>query len=248
MRANGIIHGGGAAQAKAGWRVALTTMPATRPTLGVSRWPDFDYDATGATTLGHVCEARNGELTLEFDVSSFEGPPVDSRSTKVFGVPLPPGICIEIVPLTLRGSLDTSNGTCSLDFDAEFRGSIFGEDFIALPPMTVRSPLTTGDAVGAFRRATGAAFGQSGAGNLAELVGIARVPRVEGDWDWLMNALLMLPTDALAVLPCRLRIWDPDAPITTQQDVDDAMREDLEAWNRRFDELQIEYESTTTTN
>ncbi|GHP05033.1 hypothetical protein PPROV_000378500 [Pycnococcus provasolii] len=113
--------------------------------------------------------------------------------------------------------------------------------------MTVRSPLTTGDAVGAFRRATGAAFGQSGAGDLAELVGIARVPRVEGDWDWLMNALLMLPTDALAVLPCRLRIWDPDAPITTQQDVDDAMREDLEAWNRRFDELQIEYESTTTT-
>ena len=24
-----------------------------------------------------------------------------------------------------------------------------------------------------------------------------------------MNTLLMMPTDALAVLPCRLQIWDP---------------------------------------
>ena len=33
-------------------------MPATRPTLGVSFWPDFAYDASGATTLGvDVAEA-----------------------------------------------------------------------------------------------------------------------------------------------------------------------------------------------
>ena len=49
-------------------------------------------------------------------------------------------------------------------------------------------------------------------GDVAELVAIARVPRVEGPWDWLMNALLALPNDALAVLPCRLRVWDPSCP------------------------------------
>ena len=47
------------------------------------------------------------------------------------------------------------------------------------------------------------------AGDLAELVAVASVPRVTGPWDWLMNALLQLPADALAVLPCRLRTWDP---------------------------------------
>ena len=41
-----------------GWRVALTTMPATRPTLGVSFWPDFAYDASGATTLGVVTDKK----------------------------------------------------------------------------------------------------------------------------------------------------------------------------------------------
>ena len=38
------------------------------------------------------------------------------------------------------------------------------------------------------------------------------MPRVTGRWDWLVNALLQLPADALAVLPCRLRTWDPSAP------------------------------------
>ena len=92
-RAAGLRPLPGAA-AKPGWRCALTTMPATRPTLGVSRWPDFDYDSTGATTLGHVGERTvdgGSTVELKFDVRSFEGPPVDGRSTKVFGVPLPPG-------------------------------------------------------------------------------------------------------------------------------------------------------------
>mmetsp|Transcript_10797 Transcript_10797/g.17288 ORF Transcript_10797/g.17288 Transcript_10797/m.17288 type:complete len:161 (+) Transcript_10797:189-671(+) len=52
------------------------------------------------------------------------------------------------------------------------------------------------------------------AGDLAELVGIARVPKVSGPWDWLMNALLLLPTDALAVLQCRLRVWNPELEST----------------------------------
>ena len=244
--------------ASPGWRVALTTMPASRPTLGVSAWPDFDYDASGATTLGVVGApdpARPGAVHLVFDVRTFEGPPVCGRTTKVFGLPLPPGVRIDIHPLRLEGWLDPETGACALDFDAEFRGSIFGRDAIRLPPMRVNSPLTTGPAAGAHRAAEGRPFahprddtdddtspsrdvGDVGSspssrdnkqpspspsspldpclggvpGDVAELVAIARVPRVEGPWDWLMNALLALPNDALAVLPCRLRVWDPSCP------------------------------------
>lgn len=232
-------------------------MPATRPTLGVSFWPDFTYDARGATTLGVVTERRGHVLHLDFDVSTFEGPPVCRRTTTVLGVPLPPGIRIDIVPISLRGFLDTSTGECRLDFDARFKGSIFGEGFIALPPMTVRSPLTTDATRGARRSATGSRFGtvpqpktsqgegsdegarERGAaivsgsssldacaggapGDLAELVAVASVPRVTGRWDWLMNALLQLPTDALAVLPCRLRTWDPSESSVEDSDSDAA--------------------------
>ena len=140
--------------ARPGWRIALTTMPATRPTLGVSFWQDFTYDASGATTLGTVTDVkrhagRSGSVIhLDFDVSTFEGPPVCCRTTKVFGVPLPPGVRIDIRPISLKGFLDSATGECRLDFDARFEGSIFGEEFIKLPPMTVRSPLTTGGDAG----------------------------------------------------------------------------------------------------
>ena len=224
--------------ARPGWRIALTTMPATRPTLGVSFWPDFTYDASGATTLGTVTDVkrhagRSGSVIhLDFDVSTFEGPPVCGRTTKVFGVPLPPGVRIDIRPISLKGFLDSATGECRLDFDARFEGSIFGEEFIKLPPMTVRSPLTTGETRGEQRSARGSRFGTVShkvpsspksvngdsaldpclggtPGDLAELVAVASVPVVKGDWDWLMNVLLRLPADALAVLPCRLRLWDP---------------------------------------
>jgi hypothetical protein len=235
--------------ARPGDRIALTTMPSSRPTLGVSSWPDFDYDASGATTLG-VVEPPDPKhpdaLRLRFDVRTFEGPPVCGRTTRVFGVPLPPGVRIDITPLSLHGWLDPKTGACALDFDAEFRGSIFGEGFIKLPPMTVRSPLTTGAARGASREAFGKPFGSTRArgddaysydveddvedvthrlllkknspcrggadGDLAELVAVATVPRVSGRWSGLMNFMLSLPNDALAVLPCRLRVWDAAEP------------------------------------
>lgn len=243
--------------ARPGDRIALTTMPSSRPTLGVSSWPDFDYDASGATTLG-VVEPPDPKhpdaLRLRFDVRTFEGPPVCGRTTSVFGVPLPPGVRIDIVPLSLHGWLDPKTGACALDFDAEFRGSIFGEGFIKLPPMTVRSPLTTGAARGARREAFGKPFGSTRArgddaysydveddeysdtrvthrlllkknspcrggadGDLAELVAVATVPRVSGRWSGLMNFMLSLPNDALAVLPCRLRVWDAAEPGVSEE-------------------------------
>ena len=266
-RTSTVIPGNPFSGAQPGDRIALTTMPATRPTLGISFWPDFDYDASGATTLGVVDDpdpAYPDAIKLRFDVRTFEGPSVSGKTTSVFGVPLPPGVRVDIVPLALHGWLDPKTGACALDFDAEFRGSIFGENCVKLPPLKVRSPLTTGDAAGDFRSASGKSFGAASSGSrrfgtknarvsfasvaaddgssgvppsrvvqtslnetgypvnpcsgsqnpnaFAELVAVARVPRVTGPWSSAMNLALGLPSEAYAVLPCRLRIWDPKRP------------------------------------
>ena len=73
------------------------------------------------------------------------------------------------------------------------------------------------------------------AGDVAELVAVASVPKVTGRWDWLMNALLQLPADALAVLPCRLRTWDPSAPRDVETGAGDAERSVVRALDDRFE-------------
>ena len=53
-----------------------------------------------------------------------------------------------------------------------------------------------------------------------------------------MNALLQLPADALAVLPCRLRTWDPrasDVETGAGDAGDDAERSAVRALDDRFE-------------
>ena len=196
-----------------------------------------------------------------------------------FRRPAAPGHRRSVVPLSLEGWLDPVTGACALEFDAEFRGSIFGENFIRLPPMTVRSPLTTGVARGGDSRSRRRSFRSNAPPRhephvrldvrlgrpidartttpttrqrAAEPVRrrrarrrgrtsspVARVPRVTGPWDWLMNALLLLPADALAVLPCRLRVWDPNARLGGKEGEGDSGRDanvDEEAIVRALDD------------
>ena len=58
-----------------------------------------------------------------------------------------------------------------------------------------------------------------------------------------MNALLLLPADALAVLPCRLRVWDPNARLGGKEGEGDSGRDanvDEEAIVRALDD-RFEY-------
>ena len=71
----------------------------------------MSFEMSECEPLGSGSETR---ISLCFDVRSFEGPPVTSETTKVFGVPLPPGIRIELMPLKLEGWLDTSTGRGSM--------------------------------------------------------------------------------------------------------------------------------------
>ena len=105
--------------------------------------------------------------------------------------------CPPPLPQRLEGTLDPATGRVDLDFLASF-------EFTAGPlytaaPLTVATTLTTESSDGVLRHGTGQRLRADGR---ARLVGVARVPRTE---DGLLNAFLMLPTDALAVLSAELK-------------------------------------------
>lgn len=81
----------------------------TRPSrLCISIYPPFAYNATGSLGAAQVTAkvpagAPEGALGLAFD--SIDVPPLDWRTTRFLGLPLPPGLRIDIVPKRLEVSV-----------------------------------------------------------------------------------------------------------------------------------------------
>ncbi len=94
--------------------------------LAVSIYPTFAYNAAGGGGMGTVTPPTPGSTRqqVSFDASTLAIPPLDYRSTRLFGIPLPPPLKIEIVPKRLDGFVDTVSGETSLSFDAEFCFSV----------------------------------------------------------------------------------------------------------------------------
>lgn len=95
-----------------------------------------------------------------FDPASLRIPPLDYRSTKLFGIPLPPPLKIDIVPKALQGEVDTATGQARLSFDAEFCFSV-GALYKA-PPLSVVTDLTTETSSGEIHTAQGQRRGPDG--------------------------------------------------------------------------------------
>lgn len=64
--------------------------------LAVSIYPHFSYNAQGAGGLGTAEDLGEGMAKVSFDPKKFIIPPLDYRSTKVLGVPIPPPLKIAI--------------------------------------------------------------------------------------------------------------------------------------------------------
>lgn len=83
--------------------------------LGISRYPDFAYNAHGGRGVGAgrgasgTAEA-DGTVLVDFDVSSLYIPAMSSATTRFLGLPLPPFLKIDILPEALRGSIDRTTG------------------------------------------------------------------------------------------------------------------------------------------
>eukprot|EP00270_Netrium_digitus_P004402 TRINITY_DN1547_c0_g1_i1.p1 TRINITY_DN1547_c0_g1~~TRINITY_DN1547_c0_g1_i1.p1 ORF type:complete len:343 (+),score=32.64 TRINITY_DN1547_c0_g1_i1:49-1077(+) len=170
--------------------------------LGVSLYPDFVYDPRGGGGEGTAIDVEDGnKIFVSFDPSSVLIPSVDSRSTTLLGLPIPPPLLISIIPKELEGFIDRSTGKVELHFRSEFRFS--AGPLYRAPPLLVDTVLTTEISKGLTRQGTGSRLDSNGN---CVLVGTARISPVN---DAFLDKFLMLPTDVLAVLPSNFKLFPP---------------------------------------
>ncbi|KAL2334592.1 hypothetical protein Fmac_015805 [Flemingia macrophylla] len=170
--------------------------------LGISRYPDFEYDAEGGIGTGvgaKVSEnSANNDLPVSFDLETLYIPPLTSSTTKFLGLPLPPFFKIDIVPEAFQGSINQESGQVDLEFTAKFlfsAGSLY-----KAPPLLVKTVLTSEESKGIVKSGRGKRLDKEGK---CRLVGVATVDPID---DFLMNSFLSLPTECLADLKAIISI------------------------------------------
>lgn len=82
--------------------------------LGISRYPDFSYNAAGGTGTGQgrkMTESEPGdEIEVYFDLETLYIPALSSETTRFLGLPLPPFLKIEIIPEFFGGRISQRTG------------------------------------------------------------------------------------------------------------------------------------------
>jgi hypothetical protein len=137
-----------------------------------------------------------GVQQLVFDPAALCIPPLNSHTTRVLGLPLPPGLEIAIAPEHLAGTLAPESGELELQFKARFRFRI--GRFYRAPDLLIDTTLSSGSLRSRRHRVQGHGLKASGE---ALLVGVATVAPSGDPW---LDRFLGLPDEALAVLRCRL--------------------------------------------
>ncbi|KAJ6889388.1 hypothetical protein NC652_030233 [Populus alba x Populus x berolinensis] len=164
--------------------------------LGISRYPDFEYNAQGGTGTGTCTKAKDSSelntVSVSFDMKTLYIPPLTSGTTKFLGLPLPPFLKIDIVPELFEGTIDQDSGKVDLEFMAKFWFSV-GAIYRA-PPLLVKTRLTSEESTGTIRSGQGERLDKEGK---CRLVGVATVDPIN---DVFMNTFLGLPTECLAKL------------------------------------------------
>lgn len=170
--------------------------------LAIGPFPRFRYDGRGGGGLARAAAPlAEGWQALEFDPASLLIPPLNSRTTRLLGLPLPPGLRIAIQPQRLEGRWHPSSGAVELSFLARFQLLVAARS--VAPDLIIATQLATHAATGRRHQVRGAPLDDQGRG---VLVGIATVPPTGEGW---LDRFLGLPDEALAVLRCRLAV-DPD--------------------------------------
>ncbi len=164
--------------------------------LVIGRYPPFRYDARGGRGIAAVgIGDPDGWQPLVFDPASLTIPPLAWSTTRVLGLPLPPGVRIAVHPEQLEGRWQPASGVVQLQFRSRFRCSLAG--LYRAPDLIVETQLSTGEVRGDRHRARGRPLDDRGQGLL---VGVALVPPTGATW---LDRFLGLPDEALALLHCR---------------------------------------------
>jgi len=166
--------------------------------LAIGRYPRFRYNASGGggSGLGGELDPA-GWQPLLFEPAGLAIPPLSWRTTRVGGLPLPPGLSISLLPQRLAGRWQPASGVVELEFLARFRFAIAG--IYQAPDLVVQTSLGTGAVQGQRHSASGQPLDGDGRGLL---VGVATVPPTGEGW---LDRFLGLPDEALALLRCELR-------------------------------------------
>ena len=170
--------------------------------LAIAAYPRFRYDARGGGAEGVVASGSTpGRLSLCL-ANSVSIPALDWRSTRFLGLPLPPGLRIEILPDRLEGELNSQSGEVRLQFQARFRFQLQlgSQPVYTAPDLHVHTELRTDAVVGTRHRGRGEPIGPSGE---AHLVGVAVIAPSGAAW---LDRFLGLPDEALAELHCRFEV------------------------------------------
>lgn len=182
-------------------RQPLRLCTGVRCSLAIGAYPRFQYDASGGGGVGvlHPGDSE-GRRPLHYPHEQLVIPPLNRRTTRVLGMPLPPGLEVRIHPETLEGWLEPDSGAVQLHFQARFVFSAAG--IYQAPPLWVDTLLTSAAAQEPVPPRWGRPMGQAlGADGALTLVGVAPVAPSGDRW---FDRLLGLPSEALAVLHCRL--------------------------------------------
>ncbi|CAN0891649.1 hypothetical protein LINGRAHAP2_LOCUS17106 [Linum grandiflorum] len=183
------------------YNVSFRTLSACK--LGISRYPDFDYNANGGTGTGSSSSiATKSNISVEFDLETLYIPPLTQETTRFLGLPLPPGLKIDIVPVSFNGMISQDSGKVEFEFVANFYFSVGGGSLYKAPPLLVKTILTTEESKGTIRSGKGERLDKQGK---CRLVGVAVVDRID---DGFMNTFLSLPTECLAVLNAVISVSD----------------------------------------
>ncbi len=169
--------------------------------LVIGRFPPFAYDASrGGGPVVHGPTDGQGLVSLQVPCDGLTIPPLDGQTARLFGLPLPPGISVQIKPDRLEGSLNPRNGELQLTFRSRFRFTV-GQAKAPLykaSDLVVETALTSGSVQGQRHRGQGQALNGEGRGRL---VGVATIAPCQDGW---LNAFLGLPDEALAVMDVQL--------------------------------------------
>lgn len=165
--------------------------------LAIGRYPQFRYDARGGGGMGGLDAPEGGtDQVLVFPAEGLCIPALTWQTTRILGLPLPPGLSITIAPTQLAGRLHATTGEVTLRFQARFRFRLAG--LYQAPDLVIDTQLGTGLVQGQRHSAVGQPLGDDGG---ALLVGVAMVPPSGDRW---LDRFLGLPDEALAMLRCSI--------------------------------------------
>ena len=169
--------------------------------LVIGRFPPFAYNASkGGGQVVQGPTDGHGLVSLLVPCAGLTIPPLDGRTARLYGLPLPPGISVQITPDVLEGCLNPGTGELELTFRSRFRFTVgpAKAPLYQASDLVVETALTSGNVQGERHRGRGQALNGQGRGRL---VGVATIAPCQDGW---LNAFLGLPDEALAVMDVQL--------------------------------------------